>query len=148
MKVSYLLIFFFLLVIAFSSIVFSQVVQTSVIDLSERARDFFVEATKGNIVGQTTDNNFGENLAVGVAEEDIQSQGGILIFLTTAELITLSSTDATDTNGGAGTNSVEVFGLDENFTAISEIVNLSGLTEVNTTKEFIRVNRLILYMIL
>lgn len=113
-----------------------------VINLAERARDFFIEATKGNVIGQTTLNKFGENLEVGVTTEDIQSQGGTLVFLQVAELITFSSSDGADTAAGANARSIEVEGLDGDFVAISEIVNLLGGTEVNTTQEFIRVNRL------
>ena len=120
----------------------SQVVQTQVIELTEKVRDFFVEATKGNIVGQATLNKFGENLVVGIAEEDIQSQGGTLIFLQSAEIITISSSSANDDLNGTNATSVEITGLDENFTEISEIVNLSGVTEVNTTKEYIRAWRM------
>ncbi len=134
-----ILIFLFLLVS--SPFAFSQVVQTQVIDLSEKARNFFIEATKGNIQGQETFNKFGENLGVSTVEQDIQSQGGVLTFLQIAELITISSNNAADTIAGTNARSVEIFGLDENFTEISEIVNLAGITNVNTTKEYIRVNR-------
>ncbi len=140
MKVSYLLIFFFFLVITFSSIVFSQVVQTSVIDLSEKARDFFVEAAKGNIVGQEVFDINGHNEDLGTTEEDVQEQGGVLVFLEAAEIISIVSTSASDDIAGLGARSVLVTGLDENFSLISEVVNLSGLTSVNTTKEYIRIN--------
>ncbi len=140
MKVSLIFISFIFLVITLSYFVSSQVVQTQVIELTEKVRDFFVEATKGNIVGQTAKNKFGVNLAVGTVEEDIQSQGGTLIFLQSAELIGIISSDTTnDILLGANANSVFIEGLDENFTEISEIVNLSGIT-TNTVQEYIRVN--------
>ena len=123
--------------------VYAQVVGVTVIELTEKARDFFIESTKGNIIGQETGNKFGQNLVVGTTEEDIQSQGGTLIFLQSAELITLVSDNAADTLLGANATSVEIFGLDSNFVEISEIVNLSGTTNVNTTQEFIRINRMI-----
>lgn len=137
------IIFIFLIMISIPIyIVSAQVVQTQVIELTEKVRDFFIEATKGNIIGQTTGNKFGQNLNVGTSVEDIQSQGGTLIFLQSAELITISSDDAGDTLAGANATSVLIIGLDENFTEISEIVNLSGTTNVNTIQEFIRVNRM------
>lgn len=135
------IIFIFLIVIFVSVYVVSaQVVQTQVIELTEKVRDYFIEATKGNIIGQITGNKFGQNLAVGTSVEDIQSQGGTLIFLQSAELITISSDNAGDTLAGANATSVLIVGLDENFTEISEIVNLSGTTNINTIQEFIRVN--------
>lgn len=115
---------------------------SNVIDFASDVKDFFIEATKGNVAGQTTLNKFGENLAVGTSEEDIRASGGTLVFLQSAELITISSNDGADTLGGANAHSVEVIGLNSDWEEISEIVNLSGATEVNTTKEFIRIYRM------
>ncbi len=138
-----IVIAFIFVVVVLSPLIYSQVIQTQVIDLSERARDFFIEATKGNIQGQLTGNIFAQNDAVGTVEEDIQSQGGTLVFLQSAELIGIVSSDTVnDINGGANANSVQIIGLNENFTEISEIVNLSS-TSVNTTNEYIRINKLI-----
>ncbi|KKM99398.1 hypothetical protein LCGC14_1148300 [marine sediment metagenome] len=136
--------FLFLFLLSFSLLlVNAQVIGTSVIELTEKTRDFFIEATKGNIIGQETGNKFGQNLAVGTTVEDIQSQGGTLIFLQAAEFISLSSSDANDNINGANATSVKIDGLDENFTAITEIVNLAGTASVNTTQQFIRVNKLV-----
>lgn len=135
-------IFLILAVVLISGFVVGQVVQTQVIELTEKVRDFFIEASKGNIIGQSTGNKFGQNLIVGTTQEDIQSQGGTLSFLQSAELISISSDNAGDTLLGANATSVVIQGLNENFTAVSEIVNLSGATAVNTTQEFIRVNRM------
>jgi hypothetical protein len=142
MKYKTVIFLFLLFGIICSILVSAQVVQTQVIELTEKVRDYFIETTKGNIIGQESDNKFGQNLAVGTSEEDIQSQGGTLIFLQSAELISISSDNAGDTLGGANATSVILYGLNENFTEISEIVNLSGATSVNTTQEFIRVNRM------
>ena len=142
MKNHHFFIFLLIFLVVTLPIVNSQVVQTQVIELTQKARNFFIEATKGNIIGQETGNKFGQNLVVGTTFEDIQSQGGILIFLQSAELITISSSDAADTLIGINATSVKVFGLDENFTAITEIVNLSGTTNVNTTNEYIRINKM------
>jgi len=142
MKVSLIFISFIFLVITLSYLVTSQVVQTQVIELTEKVRDFFVEATKGNIVGQIAKNKFGVNLNVGTTEEDIQSQGGTLVFLQSAELIGIISSDTTnDILLGENATSVFIEGLDENFTEISELVNLSAIT-TNTVQEYIRVNRM------
>lgn len=137
------LLFIFLFLLVLTPFAFSQVVGTDVIELTEKVRNYFIEATKGNIIGQETGNMFGQNLVVGTTEEDIQSQGGILIFLQTAELITISSDNAADTLLGTNATSVLIEGLDEDFTEISEIVNLSGTANVNTTQEFVRVSKMI-----
>ena len=90
-----LFLVFILVVVTTAGLVSSQVVTTQVIDLAEKARDYFIEATKGNIVGQTTANKFGQNTVVGTSEEDIQSQGGTLIFLQSAEFIGVISSYST-----------------------------------------------------
>ena len=141
-KKSKIIISILLLIIAIP-LIYSQVVGTSVIELTEKVRDFFVETTKGNIIGQTTGNIFAQNDVVGTIEEDIQSQGGTLIFLQNAEIIGLVSSDTVnDIFGGANATSVLIVGLDENFIEISEVVNLSATT-VNTSNEYIRINRLV-----
>ncbi len=135
------LLFSFLLVL--TPFIYSQVVGVTVIELTERARDFFIEATKGNIIGQETGNKFGQNLVVGTTEEDIQSQGGALVFLEAASFISIVSDNVNDDLNGNNATSVLIEGLNENFIEISEIVNLSGTTAVNTTIQYIRVNRMV-----
>ncbi len=138
MKV-YLFFIFFIFIVLTLTFVNSQVVQTQVIELTEKVRDFFVEATKGNIVGQQTGNQFGENLDVGVVQEDVQSQGGILVFLQAAETMDVISTDTVnDISGGANAHSVLIKGLDENFTEIEEVVLLAAVANT-TVNEYIRV---------
>ncbi len=135
-------IFIFFLFLSVPIILNAQIIDTQVIDLAEKARNFFIEVTKGNIQGQITDTKFGENLGVSTVEQDIQSQGGVLTFLQSAQFISIISSDTVnDISSGSNARSVKIFGLDENFTKIEEVVNLSA-TATNTTKEYIRVYRL------
>ncbi len=137
------LLIFFSFVVIYSEPIIAQVLQNQVIELTEKVRDYFIETTKGNIIGQETGNIFAQNDVVGTTEEDVQSQGGTLIFLQSAELIGILSSDTVnDINGGSNANSVKIIGLNENFTEISEIVNLSTVS-VNTVNEYIRINKLI-----
>lgn len=135
MKVSdFLLSFIFIVVAGFiaAPLVFAQT-NSPTIDLTPDETDFFIEATKGNLPGQETGNQFGENTVVGSTEEDVQSQGGTLIFLQSAEFMEIVSTDTVnDIFGGANANSVLVKGLDENFEEIQEVVNLAAA--FNTTE--------------
>jgi len=134
-------IYLILIIVIISNFVYAQVIDTQVIDLSEKARDFFIEATKGNIVGQETVSVYGHFKSLNEVDTvDIQSQGGNLVFLQSAEILTIVSTSALDTLGGVNATSVMIFGLDENFSETNEIVNLSGTTPVNTINEYIRVN--------
>ena len=138
-----LFFFFFLFLLVLTPFIYSQVIQTQVIELTEKVRDFFIEATKGNIIGQETGNLFAQNDAVGTVEEDIQSQGGILVFLQSAETIDITSADTVnDVAGGSNANSVRIIGLNENFTEIEEVLLLNAAGNT-TTQEFIRINKLI-----
>lgn len=56
--------------------------------------------------------------------------------------VTLVSTDAGDTLGGAGAQSIYIEGLDENWDVISEVVDMEGLTPVLTSLVYARVNNL------
>ncbi len=139
MKVYGMIFLFILLVGILIVFVSPQVVQTQVIELTEKVRDYFIESTKGNIVGQQTGNQFGENLDVGITQEDVQSQGGILVFLQSAETMDIISTDTVnDISGGSNAHSVLIRGLDENFTEIEEVVLLAAVANT-TVNEYIRV---------
>ena len=131
------------LILGMVAVVYAQVIGTTVVELTEKVRDFFVETTKGNIIGQQTGNIFAQNDVVGTIEEDIQSQGGVLVFLQAAETINIISSDiVNDISGGSNANSVLIIGLDENFTEISEVVLLAAV--INTTvNEYIRINSMI-----
>lgn len=133
------IILIFLITFSFSVFVIAE--SDNVINLANGFGDFFVELVKGNVVGQKSINKFGQNDIVGTVEEDVQTQGGTLIFLTSAELMSIISSDpANDNLTGSNARSVLIEGLDENFTEISEIINLSS-SAVNTTQQYIRVFR-------
>lgn len=133
------IIFIFLIMVSLAVVVIAE--SDNVVNLANGFEDFFVELVKGNVVGQESINKFGQNDIVGTVEEDVQTQGGILTFLTSAELMSIISSDPVNDNStGSNARSVLIEGLDENFTEISEVVNLSS-SAVNTTQEYIRVFR-------
>ena len=79
---------------------------------------------------------------MGATLETIWSEGGIYVYPTTALTMKISSSDTDDTSAGSGARTVEIIGLDGTWAEISEVVNLSGTAEVNTTNEFLRVFRM------
>ncbi len=133
------------ILVGLSIIITAQVIgNTQVIDLAEKTRDYFIETAKGNIGGQKTGNIFAQNDLVGTIEEDLQSQGGVLVFLQSPEKMSIISSDTVnDILNGTGANSILVQGLDINFTEISEIVTLAS-TPTNTVNQYIRINSLII----
>lgn len=85
---------------------------------------------------------FGSNPDVDTAtEEDVWDVGGDYTYIDTPSVITIVSTSADDTNGGAGIHNVEVTGIDENGNLALEQIDLNGTTPVITTTSFLRVFR-------
>ena len=86
---------------------------------------------------------FGNNAVVGDSLETIWSEGGLYVYPPSASVMTVSSSSTADTSAGTGARTVSVFGLDADYNEISETVTLNGQTAVNTTKSYLRVNRMI-----
>lgn len=63
-------------------------------------------------------------------------------WFTAASTLEIASSSALDTDGGTGVRSVLVFGLDEDYNQINELVTLNGQTPVATTKSFLRTFRM------
>ena len=61
-------------------------------------------------------------------------------FPTSAVRLEVASTSANDTLAGTGMRTVAITGLDSNYDAVTEVLELSGQTPVLTTNSFIRVN--------
>jgi len=75
------------------------------------------------------------------AAEDVWDVGGLYTFPAAAAETSIVSDSADDDAEGTGALTVEVFGLDANYLAISEVAALNGATPVVLTAEFLRVNR-------
>lgn len=90
---------------------------------------------------------FGYKLAVTITRLTLWPEDAALTYRTTASVMQLSSTDAKDNGAssplGVGAQTVQVFGLDANYNEINEIITLAGIAQVETTKEYLRVFRLI-----
>lgn len=101
--------------------------------------DFSVLAAAGQIRGVETKAQVGFNDSVGSTIEDIWPPGGLLIYLTNAENMDVSSTSTDDTLLGTGAQTVLIKGLDFEFLEIEEELNLNGTTVVTTINKFIRI---------
>jgi hypothetical protein len=75
--------------------------------------------------------------------ETIWAEGGLYSYLTAATVLKVSSSSVNDTSAGTGARTVELSGLDADYNEISELVTLNGQTPVNTTKLFLRINRMV-----
>jgi hypothetical protein len=76
------------------------------------------------------------------ASEDIWEGGGTLSYLTSAETMDIVSTSASDdfSPAGTGAQTVLVAGVDGTWAAVSETVQLNGITNVTTSNSYLRVN--------
>lgn len=86
---------------------------------------------------------FGFNPDIDNSLETVWTEGGLYSYLSSATILKVSSSSTADDEGSTGAETVEIYGLDANYNEISEVVTLNGQTAVNTTKEYLRINRMI-----
>ena len=85
---------------------------------------------------------FGNNASVGTSYEDIWAGDGDIQWQTTAAKIKVASSDAADTSAGLGVRSVEIHGLSATGVDQDEVITMSGVTAVESSLTYIRVNKL------
>jgi hypothetical protein len=98
---------------------------------------------RGNVPGVSFFHAFGFNPDIDTGGfEHIWGFGGDYTGFdaTAAETLEVFSSDANDTSAGTGAQTVLIVGLDSNYNTITETVSMNGVTGVNTTQSFIRVN--------
>jgi hypothetical protein len=101
-----------------------------------------LDIAREHVTGQRSFFFFGFNNAVGTSWEDIHPTGGDINWLTTAGKVAISSSNAADTSAGLGVQSVEIHGLSATGVDQSEVIATNGTTEVESTLDYIRVNKL------
>lgn len=111
--------------------------------LQDRSADEFeVSVALGYVPGWRMFRKFGHNADIDTGTEDVWGYGGVRILPTTATVASLVSTSANDAAAGTGLRTVVVQGLDTNYIEVEETVTLNGVTPVNTTQVFWRINRI------
>ena len=104
---------------------------------------FYLQVAREQIFNHKSIFKFGFNPDIDATLETVWAQGGLYSYLTSATVLKVSSSSTADTSAGTGARTVELFGLDTNYDEINETVTLNGQTAVNTTKEYLRINRMI-----
>lgn len=104
---------------------------------------FELQVSRGQIQGHTAFCQFGINTAVGTSNETVWIGSTTYTFPSSASVLKISSSSASDTSAGTGARTIQIQGLDANYEAVSETVSLNGQTAVNTTNSYLRVNRMI-----
>jgi hypothetical protein len=104
---------------------------------------FELQVARGQIQGHERTCPFGYNSAVGATAETIWTVGGVYAFAAAASVLTVVSDDADDDGNPAdtGARTVVIEGLDADYLPITETVIMNGTTDVTTTQEFLRVNK-------
>jgi hypothetical protein len=113
------------------------------ISLERRSEDFALQTARGQIQGHSAFCQFGINTAVGTSNETVWIGSNTYTFPSSASVLKISSSSASDTSAGTGARTVQIQGLDANYEAVSETVSLNGQTAVNTTNNYLRVNKMI-----
>lgn len=104
--------------------------------------DYRVAIAAGQFPGWSFIHKFGSNPNLGTVIEDVWTVGGIFTPEVTGTLMDVVSNNAEDINlTGDGAWTVKLEGLNDNFEAATEIVELNGTDIVTTTTEFTRVYR-------
>jgi len=111
--------------------------------ITQNGRDepFELQVARGQIAFHKTLFKFGNNPDINGTLETIWSQGGLYVYPTSAIVMKVSSSSASDASNGTGARTITVAGLDADYNEISEVVALNGRTPVNTTKQYLRVFR-------
>lgn len=101
-------------------------------------KDFYFEVSRGSYKGFVAEHKFGHNEVVGTSWETLWNEGGLYAYPGSATTMTISSDDVNDTSAGTGARTVEIFGLDSDYTEISETVTLNGTSGVTTVNSYLR----------
>lgn len=97
-----------------------------------------VQVARGKVAGTTSFNLFSNAPTQSTTTRTIWELGGSTEYAFPASAVTMTvvSSSATDT----GVATVLVSGLDSNYDQISETITLTGTTPVSTTKQYLRIN--------
>jgi len=98
-------------------------------------RDFYFQASTGEINGLEAVNKFGSNLNIdiGSTPETIWSSGGVYTFPSSSGSITVVSSSAADSAAGTGARTILVEGVDENYRKITQTFTMNGVTPVTSS---------------
>lgn len=95
--------------------------------------ELWLETAKGNMPGYSSVNVFGYDPAMGTGGGDLWDFGGTYTFSATANITTISSSSAADTQ------TIKIVGLDANWNIATQNIVLTGQTKATLSTPLIRV---------
>jgi hypothetical protein len=110
------------------------------------AQDYLQALAEGDITGHTPFAKYGIVTGVGDTAKDVWEYGATqaaYVFPASAAKMRVvsSSTDDDGSPAGIGTQKIKIEGLTSDYSSATEEVTMDGTTPVETTTEFLRVNR-------
>ena len=106
--------------------------------------DFYAAVGAGLVSGMTRAAVLGHatNLTTATVYDLYENASSVPLYpwLTSASTLQVSSSSANDTAAGSGTRTVRIIGLDANYSSVTEVVTMNGVTPVVTANSFLRVN--------
>lgn len=100
-----------------------------------------IEAARGKVVGRYVDNKFGHASALSTTRGLIWELNRPYTKLSAPTTLSFSSSSAEDASGGAEMLTSTIFGLNENYEEVSEVVTWTGQAVGTTVNQFIAFHR-------
>lgn len=111
------------------------------------AATFSDRVAQGKVKGASTWNKFGYNdtISTGTPQMLAEFGGTFVQNIGTAETLSIVSDDAADTSAGTGLRTVVIFGVDDDWNEITDVVAMNGVTPVTSNLSFLGINRMTIY---
>ena len=107
--------------------------------------NFILDVVRGKYPTYSYGIKFGRNAAIttGSTPEDVWNGGGLYTGFnaTSAETVTVISTDNDDRPASTGAHTIRLLGLDADYNKITEDLTLNGTTAVTSTLSYLRLTR-------
>lgn len=109
--------------------------------------DYLDSVSRGDIVGDGVVFLSGKNPDINGSAEDLWSEGGSLVYLSSAETMEVASSSAADTSAGTGARLLFISGTDDDSVSIFEVVAMDGTSNVTTANAYKRINSSIVFTV-
>jgi len=106
--------------------------------------DFKSAVSRGDVDGAEYILVTGQNENTGTTLQTVSPEGGIYTFPSSAQTMTISSTDEDDTSSGTGAQVVFIDALDSNYDQLNLVATMDGTNPVTLSSDILRVNDIFL----